>query len=393
MLQRTAVVIVLSIMIMSISGCITNHNRLKSLVSSSISLRLRKLSAMNMNMSLNKSNSSINSNNDSGNSKNNDNTNNMNEKENNMKKDLSYEYIDSGNRKRLERFGDQLVIRSCPSAIWEKKLSLSNEWDESKNNTIVYEGTSGHVGKWKMNDNAIDTNNWYVKFHDYQLFSLEPSDMGQIGIFPEQEKNWQTIRTLLQKHRASSIESNVTSHTTTCVLNGFAYTGGSTTAALGVERVEVVHLDAAKSAIEWAKRNVAMSNVHPTSKVRWIVDDCMTFLEREIKRNKKYDALIFDPPAFGRGKGGSIWKLDKDMHSLVETFPKLLSDNPCFILLSCHDLYWTPMRLADILQSTLRSSGYKKGRVDCGEMILRSTRGGSSLPLGAFALWSNLSSK
>jgi 23S rRNA (cytosine1962-C5)-methyltransferase len=297
----------------------------------------------------------------------------------------SYEYIDSGNRKRLERFGDKLVIRSCPSAIWERKLSLS-EWNESNNSTIVYEGTSGHAGKWKMNDDTINSN-WYVKFHEDQLFLLEPSDMGQIGIFPEQQRNWQMISKLLQKYKVSNINSN---SNMTYILNGFAYTGGSTTAALSVESVEVVHLDAAKSAIEWAKKNVAISNIHPTSKVRWIVDDCMTFLEREIKRNKKYDALIFDPPAFGRGKGGSIWKLDKDMNTLVEKFPKLLSDNPCFVLLSCHDLYWTPMRLADILQSTLRSSGYKKGRVDCGEMILKSTRGGNSLPLGAFALWSNI---
>jgi 23S rRNA (cytosine1962-C5)-methyltransferase len=298
-----------------------------------------------------------------------------------------YEYIDSGNRKRLERFGDRLVIRSCPSALWEPNESIS-EWDDS--DAIVYEGVSGLSGTWKSidNSNVMKSEDWLVKFSDGdQVFTLDTSDMGQVGVFPEQHKNWETIRNLLQKHRSHCKKNNLNS--TTAVLNGFAYTGGSTSAALRVDNVEVVHLDAAKSAIDWAKRNIDLSTTHPTSRVRWIIDDCMTFMEREIKRNKKYDAMIFDPPAFGRGKGGSIWKLDKDMIKLVECFPRLLTNNPSFILLSCHDLYWTPMRLADLLQSTLRSSGFKSGRVDCGEMVLKSSKGGNPLPMGSFTLWSN----
>lgn len=303
----------------------------------------------------------------------------------------SYEYIDSGNRKRLERFGNKIVIRSCPSALWEPCSDIQ-QWNDKTSNTIVYEGVSGHSGTWKSNgiELAKPPDDWIVKFSNSdQVFTLEPSDMGQVGVFPEQQKNWQTISDLLQKHRSYCIKKNINSSTN--VMNGFAYTGGSTSAALRVDNVEVVHLDAAKSAIEWAKKNIDLSNKDPTAKVRWIIDDCMTFMEREIKRNRKYDALIFDPPAFGRGKGGTIWKLDKDMIKLVECFPKLLSNDPCFILLSCHDLYWTPMRLADILQSTLRSQGFKMGRVDCGEMILKSTKGGNPLPLGSYAIWTNIS--
>ena len=283
------------------------------------------------------------------------------------------------------------MIRSCPSAIWEPCSDI-HQWSDRTSDAIVYEGVSGHSGTWTCNGVELSKppDDWIVKFsNDDQVFTLEPSDMGQVGVFPEQQRNWLTISDLLQKHRNYCVKKNINNSTN--VLNGFSYTGGSTSAALRVDNVEVVHLDAAKSAIEWAKRNIDLSNTDNTSKVRWIIDDCMTFMEREIKRNRKYDALIFDPPAFGRGKGGAIWKLDKDMIKLVEYFPKLLSNDPCFILLSCHDLYWTPMRLADILQSTLRSQGFKMGRVDCGEMILKSTKGGNPLPLGSYAIWSNIS--
>lgn len=282
-----------------------------------------------------------------------------------------YEYLDSGNMQRIERFGGILISRPCPSATWERK-SIA-EWS---NKSVLLYDKFNEPGQWKNQDN-YDIENWIYKYNS-QVFKLYPSEQGQIGIFPEQHENWKWINQFLSKYNSKDIR----------VLNGFAYTGGSTLAALsGGNHVKVVHLDASKSSVKWAMDNVQLSQYN-VENCRFIVDDCITFLEREIRRGSKYECLIFDPPAFGRGlKGKKIWKLENDMMKLVALFPSLLSDNkPNFVLLSCHDVYWPSDKLAKLLASTMASAG-RKGSVEHDSMVLKSSSNGNSLPLGSYARW------
>ena len=282
-----------------------------------------------------------------------------------------YEYLDSGNLQRIERFGGILVTRPCPSATWGKKIV--SDWNNK--DALVYD-KSIEPGQWK-NMNKYDIENWLYKYNS-QIFKLYPSEQGQIGIFPEQHENWNWINQFLSKYNSKDIR----------VLNGFGYTGGSTLAALsGGNHVKVVHLDASKSSVKWAMDNVQCSKYN-VDNCRFIVDDCITFLEREIRRGSKYECLIFDPPAFGRGlKGKKIWKLENDLTKLVTLFPSLLSDNkPNFVLLSCHDVFWSSDKLAKLLANTMTDAGYK-GVVEHDSMVLKSSSNGNPLPLGSYARW------
>jgi len=274
-----------------------------------------------------------------------------------------YQYLDSGNRRRLERFGEYVVARNCPSAVWSCGLPAST-WASAD---VVHDGTS-----WSR---AV-SEDWSIKFENDMAFQLALSEQGQVGIFPEQQEQWRWIRSVLS---AASDRENIR------VLNGFAYTGGSTLASLtGHARANVTHLDASSAAVNWASRNLQASGVADRPGVRLLVDDCLTFLRREKNRGKRYEALIFDPPAFGRGGGSKVWKLEKDLPMLLDLLLELLSDEPLFLLLSCHDPSWGPDELAALMQSrdakALRGASLEKG-----EMVLRSdVKGARPLPLGSY---------
>ena len=190
---------------------------------------------------------------------------------------LSYEFLDSGNYKKLEKFGSVIISRSCPAASWKPNLS-QHEWNKAK---VVYTSTvSGSPGKWDyMNP---PTEDWFVEFAEDIKFSLELSDVGQVGIFPEQLENWNWLKNII---KPAAVDRQVN------VLNGFAYTGGSSIASLSSSpSVGVVHVDASKSSVQWAKKNVCLSGFG-NRQVRYIVDDCMTFFGREIKRGNKFDGM------------------------------------------------------------------------------------------------------
>ena len=369
-----------------------------------------------------------------------------------------YEFIDSGGYKRLETFAGTKVARSCPSASWPTGTALIHNKD-----MVCYDGSSGKAGVWQ--NLQLLPANWQVTFDISSpeeeeeegstfasiVFTLSASDLGQVGVFPEQHANWRWIRRTLRATstpRVSSSSSSSSKPLPRKVLNGFAYTGGSTMAALSAGNVQVVHLDAAKSLVQWATRNALASGLYAppsevdkarssdssssgsssagTRAVRWITDDCVTFLEREVRRGNRYDGLIFDPPAFGRGGSGKIWKLENDLPILVDSLiPQLLSDDPTFVLLSCHDVDWPPSRLAQLLRAAVvkkaasAGSGWLDGRVwdkdrgglssndgelqsltlcggilECGPMVLMpddtataTSRTGRPLPLGGFARW------
>lgn len=315
-----------------------------------------------------------------------------------------YEYLDSGNNRRLERFGGALVIRNCPSAVWAPGLPPS-AWAEAP---LQHDGTA-----WSGLEHMPAS--WRARVRRDQVFELAPSEQGQVGVFPEQMEQWRWIRESVQRGLASSSSSSPSrsfsspssssggSEDCLRVLNGFAYTGGSTMAALGalesleslrdgatttttttsssrVGSVNVTHLDASSAAVKWAQRNVAASGLAALP-CRFIVDDCATFLKREIARGKRYDGLIFDPPAFGRAAGGKTWKLDKDLPTLVDLMSQLLSDRPAFVLLSCHDPAWGGPQL----QALLEAVGPRGGRLERGEMGLQSRAGGRPLGLGSYA--------
>jgi 23S rRNA (cytosine1962-C5)-methyltransferase len=335
-----------------------------------------------------------------------------------------YEFVDCGGFRRMERFGDLGVVRSCPTASWP--VGAAGSWTGG-GSTVEYEGTSGKAGQW-TNSHLVPSE-WRVTFDIGNgteiAFALATSDQGQVGVFPEQQQNWRWIRRVLLDGGGGAEGSSLPRK----VLNGFAYTGGSTMAALSAGNVQVTHLDAAKSSVAWAKGNAAALAVdEASSSVRWIVDDCVTFCEREVRRGNVYDGLVFDPPAFGRGGNGKVWKLEKDLPLLAEgLLPQLLSDDPLFVVLSCHDVDWPPSRLAHCLRTLLttkagaagegrwlggRLAGQKKkavgsregvissnefllqelaacgGVIEYGPMVLEPVSGGGrALPLGGFARW------
>lgn len=289
---------------------------------------------------------------------------------------FDYHLLDCGDLLRLEKFGNLIVKRSCPTAVWTRDRSIA-EWETPD---LTYEGISGKGGSWTAGKTVVSCsdfnqkNNWQVKFGDNFVMQLYLSENGQVGVFPEQEDNWKWIKNQMNKFNSKDNYDSLK------ILNGFAYTGGSTLASLSAGNTEVVHLDAAKSFLKWTSENIQLSNITNAS-VKYRADDCLTFLEREIRRGQKYHGLIFDPPAFGRGANGKTWKLDRDLSILVDMIPSLLCESPAFVLLSCHDQKLGSRDLAEMLKSKL------KGKVESGSMTIKSEFGANSLPLGSYARW------
>ena len=230
-----------------------------------------------------------------------------------------YELYDCGGGRRLERFGKTIVNRPCVAAFWPR----FGEIDEWKDLDAYYRRNEDEPGKWVKE--AKFPTPWQIKI-DKITIELRPSSNSQVGIFPEQLPNW---RWMTEKIKEAKRPLKI--------LNLFAYTGVATLmASAAAKEVEVCHVDGAKSAVNWARRNAELSDLSENH-IRWIVDDVMKFVEREIKRGKKYDGIILDPPAFGRGPGGS-WKLERDLPKLMDLIAQILVDDPCFVILSCHAL-------------------------------------------------------
>jgi 23S rRNA (cytosine1962-C5)-methyltransferase len=227
--------------------------------------------------------------------------------------DFDYELIDCGDNSRVERFGKIIIDRPCPQATWAPKIN-DFEYDvffQRKNNKTNWNGAEKFAESWEINIGKK------IKAE------LSFSENGQVGIFPEQFDNWRWIEEKITENPAKKLK----------ILNTFAYTGIATLFA-STENTEVCHVDGAKSAINSAKKNAELSGLSD-AKIRWICDDVLTFMEREIRRGNKYDGIILDPPAFGRG-GKKTWKISRDLPKLMELVEKLLTDNPLFVILTCH---------------------------------------------------------
>ncbi len=276
-----------------------------------------------------------------------------------------YELIDADGGERLERWGDVILIRPDPQVIWNTNRK-NKLWNNA--NAIYHRSNSGG-GYWEKLKNVPDV--WNVSYEDL-TFRLKPMGFKHTGLFPEQAVNWSLAKELIKK-----ADREIS------VLNLFAYTGGATIACLSAG-ASVTHVDASKGMVQWAKENAVASGVADRN-VRWLVDDCLKFVKREIRRGKTYDAIIMDPPSYGRGPNGEVWKLEQQLGELLEETGKLLSDNAIFFFLNSYTGGLSPTILNYMVK--LHIAKNRGGEIFTDEIGLRITEKGISLPSGNTTIW------
>jgi 23S rRNA (cytosine1962-C5)-methyltransferase len=275
-----------------------------------------------------------------------------------------YELLDSGEEARLERFGSIVLIRPAQQAIWKRRRPRS-VWDQAHANF-----TRDASGKGTWTERRPMPEAWPLRFGP-TLFTLRCTSFGHIGFFAEQRPCWDLMRGAL----AGAAEPP-------SVLNLFAYSGSMTLAAAQAG-ARVCHVDASPPVVEWARKNAAQSGLGDAP-IRWIVEDAAKFVRREVRRGSRYEGLILDPPSFGRGPKGEVFKLEPDLQPLLEECLKLLSERARFVLLSCHTPGITGAGLANLLTGLC---GERGGRVLCGELLLVGEEGSSMLPSGSYGCW------
>ncbi len=276
-----------------------------------------------------------------------------------------YELIDADAGERLERWKNIILIRPDPQIIW----SGSRKNPLWKNAHAVYHRSASGGGYWEALKRVPDV--WSVKYESL-TFNLKPMGFKHTGLFPEQAVNWSLARELIEKEDRQL-----------SVLNLFAYTGAATLACLKAG-AKVTHVDASKGMVQWAKENAAASGLKDAP-VRWLVDDCLKFVKREIRRGNTYDAIIMDPPSYGRGPNGEVWKLEQQLAELLEETGKLLSDNAVFFFLNSYTGGLSPSIL-NYMVSRYVVKG-KGGKVTTDEIGLYITDKGISLPAGNTTVW------
>lgn len=277
-----------------------------------------------------------------------------------------YEVIDTSRGEKLERWGEYLLVRPDPQVIWDTKREHQG-WRKMNGH---YHRSAKGGGEWEFFDLPQQ---WSISYQKLGLsFHLKPFSFKHTGLFPEQAANWDWFS---EKIRAAGRPVKV--------LNLFAYTGGATLAAAAAG-ASVTHVDASKGMVGWAKENASASGL-ASAPVRWLVDDCRKFVEREIRRGNHYDAVIMDPPSYGRGPKGEIWKIEDAVHSLVKLCAELLSEQPLFFLINSYTTGLQPAVLAYLLGTELGNRG---GTVDAQEVGLPVSKNGLILPCGASGRWS-----
>lgn len=275
-----------------------------------------------------------------------------------------YEVIDTSSGEKLERWGKYVLVRPDPQVIWSTPKN-DPLW---KNYDAIYSRSSSGGGKWS---NLRLPEVWQVRYGEL-TFNVKPMNFKHTGVFPEQAANWDFI---MDRIRGAGRPIQV--------LNLFAYTGGATLAAAAAG-ASVCHVDAAKGMVAWAKENARASGLADRP-IRWIVDDCAKFVEREIRRGRTYDAIIMDPPSYGRGPSGEIWKLEENLYPFVQLVSRVLSDNPLFIIINSYTTGLAPSVLGYLL-NTIVSTRFG-GHTDCDELGLPVTDSGLALPCGSTGRW------
>lgn len=275
-----------------------------------------------------------------------------------------YELIDCGRGEKLERWKGQILVRPDPQAIWNTPRTHRG-W-KAPDTRYVRSSTGG--GQWTSRDVP---DRWQVRYGGLTL-NVGLMNFKHTGVFPEQAANWDFAQEQIRKAgRPIS------------VLNLFAYTGGATVACAAAG-ASVCHVDAAKGMVQWARDNAKSSGLEDKP-IRWIVDDCAKFVEREIRRGRRYDAVIMDPPSYGRGPSGEVWKLEENLYPFVELVSGVLSDNPLFVILNSYTTGLSPSVLTYVLQTVI--GGKFGGHTVSDELGLPVTQTGLALPCGATGRW------
>jgi len=282
-----------------------------------------------------------------------------------------YELIDSGNGEKLERWGDIVLARPDPQALWAK--SQPEKWEDA-DAVFIREGKSA---KWDVKTELPKS--WEVEFGGF-TFIIRATSFKHTGLFPEHLANWEwmakKIRNQISKINSGNSEAKI--H----VLNLFGYTGGASLACAKAG-AEVVHLDGSKASIEWGKENAKASGLEDKP-IRWILDDARTFLKREVKRGNKYDAIIMDPPAFGYGPNDELWKIEEHFTELLDLCKQVLSEYPLFVIINGYASGYSAIGYANNLEMMMERHA---GSIEMGELSIRESNTQRLLPCGIFARW------
>lgn len=283
-----------------------------------------------------------------------------------------YEVIDTSDGEKLERWGKYILLRPDPQVIWSTRKSNPN-WNKLNGH---YHRSNKGGGEWEF---FSLPEQWSINYRNL-TFQLKPFSFKHTGLFPEQATNWDWFSSIIKAAKLKAPNKEIK------VLNLFAYTGGATLSAAAAG-ASVTHVDASKGMVQWAKEN-AISSGLKDAPIRWLVDDCVKFVEREIRRGNKYDGIIMDPPSYGRGPKGEIWKIEESIFPFIELTSQILSDEPLFFLINSYTTGLQPAVLSYMMNATLvKRFG---GRVEAGEIGLPVSSNGLILPCGASGRYSRL---
>lgn len=275
-----------------------------------------------------------------------------------------YELIDCGNFEKLERFGKYITIRPEPQAIWDPAMSRK-EWEQMAH--VYFKPKSSSSGEWiKLKSNMPDR--WHIQYKTDIIdikFRLGLTSFKHVGIFPEQAVNWDYMSQVIKSMKIEHPK----------VLNLFAYTGGASLAAKSAG-ADITHVDSIKQVVSWANENQELSGLKD---IRWVVEDALKFAKREVKRGKKYNGIILDPPAYGHGPNGEKWKLEDHINEMMKDVAALADDKEFFLILNTYSLGFSSI----IVENLIRSSFKDIKNLEIGELYLQATKG-SKLPLGVF---------
>lgn len=277
-----------------------------------------------------------------------------------------YEIIDAGNGEKLEKWKNIVLRRPDPQAIWPADTD-NVKWKDVHGH---YHRSSKGGGTWEFKKKIPER--WTISYKGLSFY-IKPTGFKHTGLFPEQAANWSWMMDKISK-----------ANRPIKVLNLFAYTGGATCAASYAGAEEVCHVDASKGMVAWAKENAELSGLS-NNKIRYIVDDCFKFVQREIRRGNKYDAVIMDPPSYGRGPNGEIWKFEEELTKLLKLTSEVLSDEPLFLLLNSYTTGLSPTAIENMLKLIIVKD--KQGSVSSGEIGLPVTKENLILPCGIYGRW------
>jgi 23S rRNA (cytosine1962-C5)-methyltransferase len=281
-----------------------------------------------------------------------------------------YELMDSGDGEKLERFGGCILRRPDPQALWKKNLP-EDKWADTDANFV----RSGSKGSWKFKKDI--PKEWKINFGGLKL-NISPTPFKHTGLFPEQLPNWEWMVKIVESEKLKVERKEGIQ-----ILNLFGYTGGATLACAKAG-ASITHVDASKASISWARENAELSGLKDAP-IRWMLDDALEFVKKEVRRGKKYDAVIMDPPAFGRSPDGKVWNIEEGLTSLIENCTQILSEKPLFFIINGYASGYSAIAYANNLEALKGRFG---GTVEAGELTIEETNSRRLLPAGIFARWS-----